>query len=72
MRFIKKYGKFQALKNVNMHIQKGDIYGFVGKNGAGKTTLIRIICGLQDPTNGEYKLYDVTNRHRDIAVIRKK
>ena len=68
----KKYGKFQALKNVNMHIQKGDIYGFVGKNGAGKTTLIRIICGLQDPTNGEYKLYDVTNRHRDIAVIRKK
>ena len=38
----KKYKEQYALNNVNMHIQKGDIYGFVGENGAGKTTVIRL------------------------------
>ncbi len=50
----KKYGKFQALHNFSMHVPKGAIYGFIGKNGAGKTTLIRLICGLQQPTMGDY------------------
>lgn len=53
----KQYRKCKALNNLNMHVPKGAIYGFVGKNGAGKTTLIRLICGLQEPTNGEYSLY---------------
>ena len=39
----KQYRKFKALNNLNMHVPKGAIYGFVGKNGAGKTTLIRLI-----------------------------
>ena len=34
-----------------MHIPKGSIYGFVGRNGVGKTTLIRLVCGLQEPTD---------------------
>jgi len=53
----KKYKSFKALNQLNMHVPKGSIYGFVGKNGAGKTTLIRIICGLQNQTSGEYSLY---------------
>ena len=39
----KRYGRFKAISNLNMQIEKGSIYGLVGKNGAGKTTLIRVI-----------------------------
>jgi len=53
----KHYGHFKALNNLTMKVPKGAIYGFIGKNGAGKTTLIRLICGLQSPTSGEYTLY---------------
>ena len=68
----KKYRKFEALKNLTMHIPKGAIYGFVGRNGAGKTTLIRVICGLQEPTDGEYTLYGVPNRDKQIARSRRR
>lgn len=53
----KNYGSFKALKDVSLHVPKGAIYGFVGKNGAGKTTLIRLICGLQNPSSGDFTLY---------------
>lgn len=56
----KQYKQFSALDELNMHVPKGSIYGFVGKNGAGKTTLIRQICGLQNPTSGEYELFGAT------------
>ena len=46
----KRYGRFKAISNLNMQIEKGSIYGLVGKNVAGKTTLIRVICDLQKPT----------------------
>ena len=64
----KQYGHFKALDNFTMHVPKGAIYGFVGKNGAGKTTLIRLICGLQTPTAGDYTLYGVKNT--DPKVVR--
>lgn len=53
----KSYGHFKALDECTMHIEKGAIYGFVGKNGSGKTTLIRVVCGLQKPDGGTYTLY---------------
>ena len=68
----KKYGKFDALKNLNMHIPKGAIYGFVGKNGAGKTTLIRLICGLQTPSSGEYSIYGIKNTDKNICRTRRR
>ncbi|WP_101772484.1 ATP-binding cassette domain-containing protein [Peptostreptococcus faecalis] len=68
----KKYGDFKALNGLDMHIQKGAIYGLLGKNGSGKTTLIRLICGLQNPTSGEYLLYGKTNTNKDIVKSRKR
>lgn len=48
----KNYGKKKVLHDVDFTVNKGDIYGLVGKNGAGKTTIMRIITGLQEPTQG--------------------
>ena len=68
----KKYGKFCALNDLTMHIPKGSIYGLVGRNGAGKTTLIRLICGLQKPTKGNYSIYGVKNNSKEIVKARRR
>lgn len=68
----KKYRNFKALHEVNMHVPKGAIYGFVGKNGAGKTTLIRIICGLQEATSGGYSLYGISNDEKGMYEARRR
>ncbi len=68
----KTYRNYKALDRLNMHVKKGSIYGFVGKNGAGKTTLIRLICGLQNPSGGEYTLYGKKNTDPDIARSRRR
>lgn len=57
----KQYGNQIAVNNVNMTIEKGKIYGFIGQNGAGKTTLIRMITGLIHKTKGEIKLLGAEN-----------
>lgn len=57
----KKYGSKIVLKNVNMTINKGDIYGFIGKNGAGKTTFMRVILSLTPKDNGNVMYYDNKN-----------
>jgi len=48
----KKYGKKLAVDNVNIHIEKGTIYGLIGPNGAGKTTIMKMITGFASPTGG--------------------
>ncbi len=48
----KRYNSKWALKNINLRLDKGRIYGLIGKNGAGKTTLMRMITGLSFPTEG--------------------
>lgn len=68
----KSYKHFKALNGLSMHVPKGAIYGFVGKNGAGKTTLIRLICGLQEPTSGEYQLYGFQSSQKDIIKARRR
>lgn len=68
----KRYKDFKALNHANIQIEKGAIYGLIGKNGAGKTTLIRIICGLQNPTDGDFSIYGVTNSSGNISSVRKR
>lgn len=64
----KNYGKFQAVNNLNLHIPKGEIFGFVGPNGAGKTTTMKIICGLLSATSGKVFAdgIDVINKPREL------
>lgn len=69
---VKRYKDFKALSSANIHIEKGSIYGLIGKNGAGKTTLIRIICGLQEPTGGDYSIYGSINSSKNIIDARKR
>lgn len=64
----KDYGNYKALNGLTMHVPKGSIYGFVGKNGAGKTTLIRLVCGMQYPTEGEIEIYGVG--YSDKAAVK--
>ena len=47
------YGGFVLLNDINFHISENDKIGLVGKNGAGKSTILKLICGLQSPTNGK-------------------
>ena len=47
------YGGFTLLNDINFHISENDKIGLVGKNGAGKSTILKLICGLQSPTNGK-------------------
>lgn len=68
----KVYGNFKALNGLSMNVPKGAIYGFVGKNGAGKTTLIRIICSLQEPTDGEFSIYGIGNKKKEITKSRRR
>ncbi|MDE6030142.1 MAG: ATP-binding cassette domain-containing protein, partial [Oscillospiraceae bacterium] len=68
----KSYRHFKALNGLTMNVPKGAIYGFVGKNGAGKTTLIRLICGLQYPTSGDFSLYGVPNSEDGITKTRRR
>jgi ABC-2 type transport system ATP-binding protein len=52
----KRFGAFHAVKDVNIEVKYGEIYGLLGANGAGKTTTIKILCGLLSPTSGEMEL----------------
>jgi len=58
---------FNALKNVNLDIKKGEILAMLGPNGAGKTTLISIICGIVTPTSGKVTVddFDIIDHYRE-------
>ena len=68
----KTYKTTKALDRLTMNVERGAIYGFVGRNGAGKTTLIRLICGLQLPTEGSFTLYGCPNTGREITKARRR
>ncbi|MBO5227787.1 MAG: ATP-binding cassette domain-containing protein [Lachnospiraceae bacterium] len=64
----KMYNGVKVVNAVNMHVKKGDIYGFIGKNGAGKTTFMRMVAGLAAPIEGSIELFGST----DVDVQRKR
>jgi ABC-2 type transport system ATP-binding protein len=59
-------GGFQALKNIDLEIRKGEIIALLGPNGAGKTTLISVVCGIVNPTEGRVSVngYDIVKDYR--------
>ncbi|MBG9804771.1 ABC transporter ATP-binding protein [Brevibacillus laterosporus] len=67
----KRYGKFEALKNVNLSIQKGSVYGFIGPNGAGKSTTMMILATLLPATSGKAYVggYDVEKEPREVKQL---
>lgn len=63
---VKKYPGIVALKGVDFTLKKGEVRGLVGKNGAGKSTLIKIISGLETPTEGDLFLFGKKRRIRSV------
>ena len=67
----KRFGEFDAVKNVSLEVRYGEIYGLLGANGAGKTTTIKMLCGLIEPTAGEGSLAGETGTIRSSGVRRR-
>ena len=59
----KRFGAFQAVRDVTLSVEEGEIFGLLGSNGAGKSTTIRMLCGLLRPTSGEARVlgFDVAS-----------
>lgn len=67
----KRYNSLYALKDCSLSIERGQVYGLVGKNGAGKTTLMRLLCGQSPPTAGTISLFGGAGR-RELVENRRR
>ena len=67
----KTFGSVVALKNLDLAVRKGGIFGYLGPNGAGKTTTVRILSGLLKPTSGDAIVcgFDVHTQRNDIKRV---
>lgn len=71
----KRFGKFTALKEIDLSINEGEIYGFIGPNGAGKSTTIRVLLGMLKPNEGQVTIFgkdawkDAVEIHKRIAYV---
>ncbi len=66
----KKFGRHYAVKDLHLHIQAGEIFGFLGPNGAGKTTTIRMLLGLLRPTTGSIRVLGHAIPHQRYEALR--
>lgn len=72
---VKNFGKFQALKGLDLEVERGQVHGFLGPNGAGKSTTIRVLLGLLKADGGRVRLLggdpwtDVVGLHRRLAYV---
>ena len=64
----KNYGNDVGIKNINLEIKKGEVFGFIGPNGAGKSTFIRTLLGLLHPSSGTAKVlgHNIKNKSEEI------
>lgn len=73
MGLSKRYKDRWAVDHLNLRVEQGDIYGFIGQNGAGKSTTLRLLCGLASPTQGEITIFDRPLKdavaHRRIGML---
>jgi ABC-type multidrug transport system, ATPase component len=67
----KRYGKRWAVKNLNLEVHRGDVFGFLGPNGAGKSTTIRMILSLIKPTTGETELFGYSLKSQRSDALRR-
>ncbi|WP_085524224.1 ABC transporter ATP-binding protein [Tuberibacillus sp. Marseille-P3662] len=65
----KKLGGQRAVNNVNLEIEKGEIYGFLGPNGAGKTTTIRMLLGLMRPSSGSIHIFGQDLKEEKVNIL---
>ncbi|WP_039043366.1 ABC transporter ATP-binding protein [Sporosarcina sp. ZBG7A] len=65
----KSYGRTKAVDSVNLHIKKGELFGFLGRNGAGKSTFINMLTGIIQPTTGEISLLELKNTNTILKRI---
>ncbi len=66
----KRYGTFEAVAGLDLHVRPGEIYGFLGPNGAGKTTTLLMLLGVVRPTAGEIRLFG-RPLHRDYFTLKR-
>lgn len=67
----KTYGDFTAVSNLNLHIQKGRVYGFLGPNGAGKSTTMKMFLGLTKPTKGDFVIDGMRYPSDRVKILKK-
>lgn len=67
----KTIGGHELVSNVNLHVEKGEIYGFLGPNGAGKTTIMKMITNLWKPTDGSVEIFGETLTPHSYEVLKR-
>lgn len=71
----KRFGNFTALKNINLTMEEGEVYGFIGPNGAGKSTTIRVLLGMLKANEGSVSIFgkdawkDAVDIHKRVAYV---
>lgn len=65
----KQYGTQKSVANLNIHVQRGRIYGLLGRNGAGKTTTMKMLLGLTKPTTGEVLIWEKPLRGNERKIL---
>lgn len=67
----KHYGSFQAVRDLNLTVEQGDVYGFLGPNGAGKSTTIRMMMTLIRPTSGDIRIFGLPLHENRSSILRR-
>jgi len=70
-KLTKSYGSHRGIVEVDLEVQKGEVFGFLGPNGAGKTTTIRVLLDLIRPTSGKAYVFDIESSVDPVAIHRR-
>ncbi|MFC1891721.1 ABC transporter ATP-binding protein, partial [Thermodesulfobacteriota bacterium] len=70
-KLTKKFKTVTAVQDLNICVQRGDIFGFLGPNGSGKSTTIRMILGLIRPTGGEISIFDKPLKKNRVSLLKR-
>jgi ABC-type multidrug transport system ATPase subunit len=68
---VKRFGSFEAVKDVSFTVQRGDVFGFLGPNGAGKSTTIRCLLSLIRPDGGSMKIFGETLAAKRLNILKR-